>query len=275
MRFVVYFILAWLLTLNTSWADQVPHPANGPTSSTIGHFATFSNITGNQLADGGAFQISSNCGINGGPLTGANGTLGFGFTVAPHTTSTYSLTLADCGRELTTGYAGVANWTLLSAPSAGANYQVLVDNPSQYSLTLTATGGTINSAATLSVPPYSEIWLKSDGVSNYTGTPVGPAYVNIGATFTASGCANSTLAGGSTAGTYKSVTAGSCSVVITFGGTTAPITATNGWVCDAHDITTAADANNVYQTASSTTTATLTEGTVAANDVVVFKCQGY
>lgn len=99
------------------------------------------------------------------------------------------------------------------------------------------------------------------------------SYQSVGTTFAASGCANSTLVGGATAGSYVSVTAGSCTVTVTMGSSS---TAPHGWACDAHDITTVADANNVtLGSLVSTTQATLVEGTVAANDVIVFKCMGY
>ena len=110
------------------------------------------------------------------------------------------------------------------------------------------------------------------GGSNSNGYVKSAAYVSGGSTFAASGCANSTLVGGATAGTYKSVTGGSCTVTITMGNSA---TAPNGWACDAHDLTTVADANNVTMGTSNTTTANLVEGTVAANDIIAFKCVGY
>jgi hypothetical protein len=109
------------------------------------------------------------------------------------------------------------------------------------------------------------------GAQDSTGKLQAAAYISAGTTFTASGCANSTLVGGASAGTYTSVTAGSCTVTITMGNSS---TSAHGWVCDAHDITTVADANNVTMGSSTTTTANLVEGTVAANDVIAFKCTG-
>jgi len=119
----------------------------------------------------------------------------------------------------------------------------------------------------------SEQFLFGNGsLSDTTGTIRAGGYVSAGTTFTASGCANSTLVGGATAGTYTSVTAGTCTVTVTMGNSA---TAPHGWICDAHDLTTVADANNVTLGSSTTTTANLVEGTVVANDVIAFKCTGY
>lgn len=91
---------------------------------------------------------------------------------------------------------------------------------------------------------------------------------SIGTTFTISGCNTSSLTGGSTAGKFTSGTNGTCTAVITLGG----LTATNGWACFANDLTTNAD--HLYQTATTTTTATLV-GTTATSDIINFTCMGY
>jgi hypothetical protein len=88
-----------------------------------------------------------------------------------------------------------------------------------------------------------------------------------GTTFTASGCNNSTLVGGATAGSYDSGTSGTCTVVLTTG-----VTAPHGYACTANDLTTTAD--TIKQTASSQTTATLS-GTTASGDVISFACTPY
>lgn len=96
-----------------------------------------------------------------------------------------------------------------------------------------------------------------------------PAIIGNGAVPAGSGsCPINTQAGGNTVGKFSAnglCTAGT--VILTFA-----TTATNGWVCDAHDQTTPADIMN--QTASSPTTVTLT-GTMASADVVAFKCMAY
>jgi hypothetical protein len=87
-----------------------------------------------------------------------------------------------------------------------------------------------------------------------------------GNTFTASGCSSSTLVGGATAGSFHSGVAGACTVVITPG-----VPAASGWVCRANDLTTNTDSATWSQTASTTTTATIS-GTTASGDVVNFQC---
>ena len=116
-------------------------------------------------------------------------------------------------------------------------------------------------------------------VMNATGSTASPTAVatvsyliDAGTTFTlgsgTGACATtSTLTGGTAVGSYKCTgTTGASTQVVTLP------TTTNGWVCDFHDITTSADTE--VQSASSTTSATMS-GTVAANDVIYFKCAGF
>jgi len=98
-----------------------------------------------------------------------------------------------------------------------------------------------------------------------------PAHVSGGGTkFTTTGCSVSATTGGSTAGTITSGAA-SCTIVITMNGATG-LTAPNGWACYAADITTPAD--TMKQSATSTTTCTIT-GTTVIGDVIVFGAIGY
>ncbi len=122
-----------------------------------------------------------------------------------------------------------------------------------YSVSLDQFFGPRTSGATPSWPAQS--------LPNFSGV------ISNGSTFTASGCSNSTLVGGATAGSFKSGTTGTCTVVITPG-----ITAPHGWACKASDLTTSADL--VTQTATTTSTFTLSGITVSA-DVVNFSCTGY
>lgn len=79
-------------------------------------------------------------------------------------------------------------------------------------------------------------------------------------------CTTASQTGGATAGTFAA-TCTAQTVIITFA-----FTAPTGWSCNAHDLSTPADALN--QTASSTTTATLT-GTTVASDTISFNCMAY
>jgi hypothetical protein len=88
-------------------------------------------------------------------------------------------------------------------------------------------------------------------------------------------CAVTTPAvGGPIAGdiTVTGACATTNTITITF-LTTAP----NHWVCDIHDVTTAANGNNAVQiaTGESTTTAVFQTNTITANDHLRFKCRAF
>lgn len=83
-----------------------------------------------------------------------------------------------------------------------------------------------------------------------------------------SGCSLSANLGGGWAGSFHSGTAGTCTVTITPGGT-----ATNGWQCDATDITTAAD--TVKQTTPLSTTTCVISGTTASGDIITWKATAF
>ncbi len=88
------------------------------------------------------------------------------------------------------------------------------------------------------------------------------SYVVGGSAPTLTGtCTTASQTGGNTAGTFAA-TCTAQTVIITFG-----FTAPTGWACNAHDLSTPTDALN--QTASSTTSCTLT-GTTIASDTISF-----
>lgn len=93
------------------------------------------------------------------------------------------------------------------------------------------------------------------------------AFIPAGATFTMSGCSATTPVGASTAGSLVSGTSGTCTVVIT-----TTFTAPHGYACFANDLTTPAD--TIKQTASTTTTATIS-GTTVSGDAINFGCTAY
>ncbi len=101
------------------------------------------------------------------------------------------------------------------------------------------------------------------------GNLITGGYASGGTTFTASGCSNSTLVGGASAGSFNSGTTGTCTVTITMGNS---FTAAHGFSCWANDVTTPAD--KINQTGGSTTTAILS-GTTASGDVINFGCMAY
>lgn len=94
----------------------------------------------------------------------------------------------------------------------------------------------------------------------------GPTGYQASGTNSVSGCALTANLGGASAGKFASGTTGTCTVTITLP------TATNGWKCDAHDITTVADVIN--QTAFATNSATIS-GTTASGDVITWGCTAF
>jgi hypothetical protein len=106
------------------------------------------------------------------------------------------------------------------------------------------------------------------GSSVASGFRIQGSFFNIvGSRFAASGCTNSGLTGGASAGTFISGTTGTCTVVVTMGQSA---TAANDWSCTVRDTTTPAD--TITQSgATSTTTATFT-GTTVSGDVLSFAC---
>jgi hypothetical protein len=100
-----------------------------------------------------------------------------------------------------------------------------------------------------------------------------PSYAVTGTTFAATGCGTVTSRlGGATAGSFHSATSGTCTVVVTMGNS---VTAANGFACGRpNDLTTNSDSSSWSQTATSTTTATLS-GTSVAGDVISFACTPY
>jgi hypothetical protein len=123
---------------------------------------------------------------------------------------------------------------------------------------LSATGSDTNVA--LSLVPKGNLNVQAVGGLQSTGTK-----------FTTTGCSISATTGGATAGKYTSGTTGSCAAVITLNGATGA-TSANGWSCWANDETTVADIQ--HETASTTTTVTITGATVTG-DVIDFGCMGY
>ncbi len=98
-------------------------------------------------------------------------------------------------------------------------------------------------------------------------------YMSVGTTFTTNaGCGEGALVGGATAGKITTAGSTSCTDIITMGNSA---TAPNGWQCSFTDLTTAGDAANPHETASTATTVTWVSGTIVAADVVSFGCVGY
>ncbi|MDR3519291.1 MAG: right-handed parallel beta-helix repeat-containing protein [Candidatus Pacebacteria bacterium] len=148
----------------------------------------------------------------------------------------------------------------------GSNYQKygLYINTSKTLTSATITGNDLTGNGTGSVDLLGTVTASS--FQNNMG-------VDLGTLFTMSGCSATSATGGAKAGSYASGTTGTCTVALTFNGATGLSgTVPNGWSCTANDLTTPADV--IHQSASTTSTATLS-GTTVSGDVVNFSCQSY
>lgn len=173
----------------------------------------------------------------------------------------------------------------ITSPTTAATLIFGTDNAS---LTLQGTGTVVNrdSTDTLTNKTFGQTVLPSTdstynlgsgsfywaGVYSLNGnffTSFAKGYQVYGQQFTASGCSNGTLVGGSTAGSYLSGTSGTCTVTVTMGGSQ---TATTQWACHASNVTTTS--NVMVMTTSNTTTATFS-GVTVSGDKIVWSCLGF
>lgn len=155
----------------------------------------------------------------------------------------YSLSSGDSNAALFTAGSGRTSTVLTGGP-VGA--QTVLRNLGSYPIIF----GTNNTA---------RVTVNDANVTNTV------AYISAGTTFGASGCSVGTLVGGVAAGRFTSGTTGACSVTVTLP------TAPNGWACAASNQTTA---NLIRQSASTTTSCTIT-GTTVSGDVISFQAMGY
>jgi len=132
-----------------------------------------------------------------------------------------------------------------------------------------ATGATTAVDTTMCRNAAGVIELGSGTACGTSGGLLLAGEISEGTKFTASGCSNSTTAGGASAGSFKSGTTGTCTVTVTMGNS---LTAPNGWVCKVWDTTTTTDI--IAETAFTTTSATFS-GTTVSSDVIIFGCQGF
>lgn len=153
------------------------------------------------------------------------------------------------------GSSVLANgYTLYAAPPSGSPGTVT----NQYGLYIDDQRGT---GGTMATNHWGIYQAGAFDVNQFAG-----ALQAIGTTNVA-GCALTSPVGGTWAGQFASGTAGTCTVTVTPG-----ITAAHGFFCSANDLTTTAD--KVIQTASTTTTCTIS-GTTASGDVVNWAAIAY
>ena len=141
-----------------------------------------------------------------------------------------------------------------------------------YAWTNGTPGGTKDTGLTRdSVAGGSYVDVGEGDANNTTGKVQAAGYISKGTTFTASGCTNSTLTGGATAGTFTVGQNTACTIVITMGNSA---TAPHGWNCSGANDETNVPTVAIRQTGHSTTSCSLLM-TVATNDVITFSAEGF
>jgi hypothetical protein len=149
----------------------------------------------------------------------------------------------------------------------GATLSVPAANLTGATLAAGVTASSLTSVGTLTSATVTGAVTSGSTVSNsYSSNGTLPALTGTCAVVAG------TRVGGATAGSFA-VPAGNCAATTTV--IMAMPTATNGWACDAYDLTT--DASIFHQTATAAASVTFTIRTATANaaDVVVWKCMGY
>lgn len=266
-------------TVLSSTVGSSPITTSGTMTLSLANAAAFSVLNNNTSSSAAPIYTNSPTviGLNitpGGSNT-ASGFTAIGTTAPTLVTSTLGTTsnpwIQPTGAATNTGLywpttssigltvAGTAVW---QATNIGNTLQ----SSSLYSWTAGQATGTKDT--TLARKAAGVVEVGSGSTAGTTGGIVASYYQSAGTKFTASGCSNSTTVGGATAGTFVSGTTGTCTVTITMGDSD---TATNGWACAVNDETTA---NLMRETASNTTTATVS-GTTVSSDVIVFECHAY
>lgn len=288
--------------------------ANGALSSGNGPVATFNGtwITGGSatttkpyvlIEPAGTTSTSWSTSSTGVGINCASGNTGNSLDAQIAGVSKFSVSCA-AGTLVTLGnitFAGGLITTATNTPMQifGNN----ISNANLFGVILTGNSGSQFSATSGSggavkiTPVYNQVSgtaANTDLLINRTNTAVGSgaqlyqdwqlagvsqAKLSVGGDFTGrshgsagtvpgiSGCSAGTQTGGATIGTFASGTTGACTVVLTFA-----FTAPTGWFCAATNRTTIG--NTFSQSASSTTTCTLT-GTTVTGDVIPFSAHYY
>jgi hypothetical protein len=253
-------------------------------------------VTVNNTGGGGfsyeAMTISEYSGVAASSALDTQTTTGGGsystpVTVGPITTTASDLIFTAFFRNagaISASAAGYTNRASAVGGTLGSAIQTADTNAAAGSLSAiwSETSGSTSFAAVIIGLKATALAAQSADIQDVTRTSGGTlaaaatvngykalSFQNIGTTFTASGCSNSTLVGGSSAGSFNSGTTGTCTVTVTMGNSVA---ASHGWACFPHDLTTPADVIN--ETATTTTTVTFSGTTVTA-DVINFGCEAY
>lgn len=249
-------------------------PASYPFWGTTGIFSTPS----------GTFTDTTSSGTQAGALSIWNYAAP---TIAASSATTYSGVLAtvNCAGKPIAGTNATFSGSVWCFNAEG---NVRVNGILQTNLVANLLGGatiqgantTINSSSNFTTgigigTTTQNVTLGGGSNKVVTGSPLQETLGEIvaGTKFTTTGCSISATSGGATAGTFT-LGANTCTVVVTMAGATG-ITSLNGWTCQAHDRTTAADLIGGESSSTATTASFTIPVTVGATDVISFSCTGY
>jgi len=232
----------------------------------------------------------------------ASGTYGTGsFTFAGTPTANRTITLPDASATVATQSSFATSSCLAKEGGTAGQVSCLAGSWNNFGNSIMDAASTASASIAFSLNSSGEISLKNTGLIDFTSTSAlsgsidtsihrgAAGVVDIGngsscstasncrdikvrthigggsaPTVDATSCTGATIGTGSTntAGTITGLPTSTCSVIITFSGTTAP----TGWACGISDKTTG---NLFRQSASSTTTATFA-GTSVSGDVLSY-----
>lgn len=288
-------------------SDGTNYQVSACTAVAPGGSSAFSSLTsGTNTAAAMLVGTGSSLGATGtGTITATSTTE----PINAQTGTTYTVATTDTGKLITINNAAAIAVTLPVATTSGfgAGFHFRVQDLGAGTATITPTTSTINGSATLVIPKNVGCSVNSDGtnyqVSACTSLGANAIYVNgvsvpasasvvatnsssqlvaattvsypldYGTQYTVAGtgaCATITKTGttGTAAGKFQCTgTVGASTITITLPA------ATNGWSCEAHDVTTIAD--TLAEGVGTTTTDTFSSTATAANDYIKFSCTGF
>lgn len=250
--------IAGTVAYNSSSAVAVALPAANATGFGPGATVYLVNI------NTGTATVTPAASVDGHATIAIPGSSGCGFW--EDATPTWHIDYTSCP-ALTSGGSPA-----FSAVTTGTNTTATMTAGT--GATITVSGSGVNNANELNgaAPATSAAVAATNSSGQVVAASTVTYLIDTGTTFTISSgtgtCATtSTLTGGTAVGSVKCTgTSGASTVVVTLP------TAPHGWVCEGNDLTTTTD--SVHQTASSTTSCTLS-GTLVANDVINFMAAGF